>query len=540
MGSSAQAADFTVTSLADNGSPGTLRTAIGDANGTPSIADRILFQSGLSGTITLTGSYPKLVGSTEIVGPGASQLKIDGDGDFRVAYADTTSLSVSGLTISNTYDSVGGGAVAGKNSTVTVQGVKFDNNKSGATGGAVLTNGGSLSIKDSEFTANAATDAGGAVSAASPTLTIIDSSFTGNQTGPTSSFGGAVVVFAYGGSTTAIADSEFSGNSSDMGGAIFTGNGGTVSIDSSTFTGNTAATFGGAVRIKSAEAVSISNSTITGNRATASVGGLLTFGPNVKVESSTITGNTADLPNTLDTRGAGFAHGEGTAQVSNSIIWGNTPEDISTVDAATIQGSFDLIGSKNNAAFTESVAGSNIPAADPQLGVLADNGGTVRTMLPADTSPVVNKGSSSLTIDQRGLTRPIDFAAIPFSKAPGANGADIGAVELQYTPPSNAFSFGKIKLNRKKGVATLQVKVPGAGKVLLKGSKTVAKSSKTAKGKATIKLSVKAKGKAARTLKKKGKVKVKASVKFSPTGGAARTKSTSVKLVKKKNKKKKK
>ena len=82
--------------------------------------------------------------------------------------------------------------------------------------------------------------------------------------------------------------------------------------------------------------------------------------------------------------------------------------------------------------------------------------------------------------------------------------------------PSNNFTFGKVKLNKKKGVATLQVKVPGKGKVVLLGSKTVRKSSKTAKAKSTLKLTIKAKGKAAKQLKKKGKAKVKANGQVHP------------------------
>ena len=103
--------------------------------------------------------------------------------------------------------------------------------------------------------------------------------------------------------------------------------------------------------------------------------------------------------------------------------------------------------------------------------------------------------------------------------------------------PSNRFKFGKVKLNRKKGTATLQVKVPGKGKVALLKSKTVKGQTKAAKKKSTVSLTIKAKGKAAKALKKKGKAKVKAQVKFTPAGGKGLTKAKTVKLVKKKTKK---
>ena len=94
-------------------------------------------------------------------------------------------------------------------------------------------------------------------------------------------------------------------------------------------------------------------------------------------------------------------------------------------------------------------------------------------------------------------------------------------------------SFGKVKLNKKKGTATLPVSVPGAGKVALKQTSTVTGATKTANAAGTVKLTVKARGKAKKALKKKGKLNVRASVTFTPTGGQPITETTKVKLVKK-------
>ena len=82
------------------------------------------------------------------------------------------------------------------------------------------------------------------------------------------------------------------------------------------------------------------------------------------------------------------------------------------------------------------------------------------------TSPAVNRGAGALAADQRGQPRPVAYPGVPFSAAAGANGADIGAFELQAPPPvvpSNRFRFGKVKLNKKKGTATVAVIVPGPG-----------------------------------------------------------------------------
>ena len=57
----------------------------------------------------------------------------------------------------------------------------------------------------------------------------------------------------------------------------------------------------------------------------------------------------------------------------------------------------------------------------------------------------VYAGTSSATRTRPGL--------------PDLHGRHPGPVD----PPSNAFTFGRLKLNTKQGTATLQVKVPGAG-----------------------------------------------------------------------------
>src|SRR5438309_798575 len=77
------ATDFTVTNVADSNvsGSGTLRRAILDANA-HSGADRVLFASGVSGTIHLSSTLGSLTiaDPLEILGPGADQLAVHGDG----------------------------------------------------------------------------------------------------------------------------------------------------------------------------------------------------------------------------------------------------------------------------------------------------------------------------------------------------------------------------------------------------------------------------------------------------------------------------
>ena len=115
----ADAATFMVTSLADDGSVGTLRTAIETANTTPG-ADTITFASGLSGTIQLNdtdGAIEINSDPLDIQGPGPSQLTVRGDGNERLftLYNFNTpgdTVIFSGLTLTGGNSTGSGGAIS--------------------------------------------------------------------------------------------------------------------------------------------------------------------------------------------------------------------------------------------------------------------------------------------------------------------------------------------------------------------------------------------------------------------------------------------
>jgi hypothetical protein len=171
---------------------------------------------------------------------------------------------------------------------------------------------------------------------------------------------------------------------------------------------------------------------------------------------------------------------------------------------------------------------------DPQLGPLQSNGGPTQTMVPALGSPAIDQGRSfGVSGDQRGVIRPIDLPTIPNSPAPGADGSDIGAVEVQ---PSNAFTLGKLTRNKKKGTATLTVLLPApsAGTLTLSG-KGLKTQTLAIAGETEVKLKVAlASKKLRKALRKKGKRKVGINVTYAPTGNSAATQSRKAKLIKKK------
>jgi len=93
-------------------------------------------------------------------------------------------------------------------------------------------------------------------------------------------------------------------------------------------------------------------------------------------------------------------------------------------------------------------------------------------------------------------------------------------------------SLGGVKLNKTKGIATLTVKIPGAGTVIAsgKGIAKVKKPAKKAQKPKTLKLTIKAKGKAKKQLAEEGTAKVSAKITFKPLSGTPVTKTKKITL----------
>jgi hypothetical protein len=430
----------------------TLRQAIIDANSNPG-ADTIVFRSGLTGTITLTSDPEQIVEAVAIQGPGSSQITVDGGGNYRTFSTELTTsydpVSIAGLTMTNGSTGYGGGGVYNDNADLTISNSVISDSyatSAAQSGGGVYTQTGSLTIDHSTITGNHAYYGGG-VGAPLGDVTIVDSTVSDNEArgeGPTN-------------------------YSNGYGGGIWTGDA-DLTVERSTLTENVATDGGGIYasnRVGSGGSVTIKNSTLANNHAAHDDGGAVwmccsqphqTF----TAVSATITGNTA-----LTTDGGLEVFTTDNPVIENSIVSGNSsPNNASTDDLDTytdpglgFETQFSLIGVPG-AYVVNTVPGSNIGyGSDPQLGPLQDNGGPTHTELPASTSPVVNKGSAfGLTTDQRGLTRPIAFPGVPTSTAPGADGSDIGAVELQAqpTPPGQtgqrAAALKKCKKKHKKAV----------------------------------------------------------------------------------------
>jgi hypothetical protein len=110
-------------------------------------------------------------------------------------------------------------------------------------------------------------------------------------------------------------------------------------------------------------------------------------------------------------------------------------------------------------------------------------------------------------------------------------------------PPSNVFTKGKLKLNKKNGTGTLSVTVPGAGVLTLTDASSTKKATASKRkpklvkpatlkpaAAGQVKVPLKPTGAGKKILKKKGKLKIKATLSFTPTGGTAATQSLTATL----------
>jgi hypothetical protein len=558
--SGAQAA-ITVANPNDSG-PGSLRQAISDAPPGETIVVP-------PGTYTLTSKELTIEKSLTISGHGSTDTIIRSGGSFRVfAVAGAgNSVTIGDVTIrdghSGAPSGVGGGAgVLNFKSSLTLRNVVVTNNHADvsgeggggggvAEGGGIMSNLGALTLENSSVSGNSASANGGSgggggvvegggVAFEGPSLTIRNSTFAGNVAEARGGSGGGGGVVEGGGlylelgksTATSISAMTVSGNLADASGGSSAG-GGVVE--------------GGGLQLNSERPSAVlSNLTIASNIAQApggaGAGGVvegggalleLTGGANLTLVSATLAGNSVSAPGGV-AEGGNIDPDPG-AKIENSIISGGQ----GPAGSENCSEKFESQGFNLESADQCGLTGNGDQVnKDPLLGPLQDNGGPAPTMVPAANSPAVDQGAAfGLTTDERGVVRPIDFPTIPNSAAPGADGSDIGAAELQ---PSSAFSLGKLKKNKKKGTATLIVKLPqpSLGTVTLAG-KGLKTKSKAIAGTSTVKLAVVGKGRVKKALRRRGKRKVKIKVTYAPTGNAAATKTRKAKLVRKHKRRKK-
>ena len=164
---------FTVTSTADNGSAGTLRWAVEQANASDQ-ASTINFSSQFNTPqkITLTGGPLVLSNpaTTTITGPGENVLTISGKNASRVfGITPGSAASLSGLTITGGKVNGNGGGIRNDGGTLALDDVVLRGNSARVGGG--LFNNGSATLTDVIARGNHASIGGGVFNKGSATLT---------------------------------------------------------------------------------------------------------------------------------------------------------------------------------------------------------------------------------------------------------------------------------------------------------------------------------------------------------------------------------
>jgi CSLREA domain-containing protein len=436
---------------ADVSSNCTLRAAIQEAN---ALAGEDIIDFSVTGDIDV-GSELIAAGPVQIHGPGADDLTVrrapGALSEYRVMTVQSTPVSsatLSGFKISNGVACQGGGIAASGPLVLTLIEMTIQGNAArcfSAQGGGIWSG---------------------------KALRVIDSTIQGNV-----AQGQQIAGFPDGGG--------------GAGGGIFAQYEGSLIMRGSTVVGNSTAGANG----KSGEGG-------PGGNGGGSAGGGIFAGSEVNIESSTITDNGALNPGVGgggtpsgipgqglgggvivaagrgDFKGVTFS-GNGATHSGASIYVGNGGNAEAHLKSTIVanSGSF-LCGLGPGAEMdsfgfnivTDNSCPGNVAGSDPQLQPLANNGGPTETMAIPKSSPAVDAGFRSASLqsllggtvtndftDQRGLPRPLDFPDEPNGSG---DGSDVGAFELQQALPDKSLTItAKPKKVQKNDKTTLTAKV---------------------------------------------------------------------------------
>ena len=431
-----------------------LAAAIATYVANPASCDTIL----VSGNITLTADIPGIWTGAPTASPAAISnavpLTIKGPGmaptiDGASAWSGfnaylTGGLIIDGVVMQNFLTSSttapdgiarSAGAAVANNGPVTVTGSFFIDNSvtvTSGTGGAVSAQG-KVTVTNSSFSGNSASGPGGAIYSAGD-VEVATSVFTGNS----ASNGGAI----RGSGAVTLTNSQFTSNTTvtGSGGALYNdpySGAGSTTVTGSTFSANTAAANGGA--IGSAWISDVTNSTFDANSADGNGGAIslkAIFEAGNEVNFSTFNGNSAAQG------GALYVYYASNAAVTNSIFWGNAAtdagDDVYGYLYATITESYNLLSNSTSMKISEyPVPAAQTPDAtdvvgqNPNLGALADNGGTVMAYITPLLTMALPAGSPALDVANPVVATPTtDERGTGFVRVSNSR-ADMGAFELQ-------------------------------------------------------------------------------------------------------------
>lgn len=409
-------------------------------------------------TITGNGAGSAVAG-TSANGAGI-HLNIAG-GTYNISNT-TISNNASNNAIAASATSVFGGGMFIGGGTVTVTNTTISGNSTalsgaGATGvafaGGIYNQQATLSLTNSNvqnntsgnFHAGIRTLAG--TIAASTTLT--NCTISGNIANSTE--GGGLVNFATStaNSTTNVINSTVSGNQVLGAGGLA---GGLENFASTAIAG--------------LAVMNVTNSTISGNTAAGSAGGYNSGATaTTNYNFSTIASNTA-----TNAVGGIFQDITGVTNLKNSIIADNAAPSSPDISGVITSQDYNHVENTSGGTFLVSFGAekgktittnffalpNDVTGTDPQLGALANNGGTTLTHLPANSSPVTNtipNGTNdcgtTVTTSQNGNSRPQQ------------TGCEKGATERLGPLAAGALISGRVAAADGRGIRNAVITVSG-------------------------------------------------------------------------------
>jgi hypothetical protein len=479
------ASTLPVTSCADDGSPGTLRSAVAAAADGDTIdlagltCDRIVLTLG-----KIESSWA--VNDLTIQGPGRDALTIDGAGaDGIFVHGGTGRLELRDLSVANgRVVDEWGGCVCAPGASIRLSGVRVSScvahqvsGVRGAVQGGAVFAFGDITLDDSEVLDSTASSEvpgaipdgsgegvviqpvlGGGIATVTGNVALNRSRVSGNRAIALAAGGIGDVkgggIFTRSGDVT-IVDSVLAGNrvvsgfddeggyhSFVAGGALLTK--GKLTIVGSTIEGNAVESAeplafdrGGGIAATGSLTL-IEGTTIADNQASGDGGGLHHQGASLRIVNSTISGNVAargagglyDVnPSSLDHVTIAFNH-SGTQAGGAVLLRGgrvlNSIISRNTADgvmpADLASGDAGISGGRNLIGDTgRSPLPLDTLRADPRLLPLADNGGPTKTHALDRTSPAIDGGAHAKNL-------PLDQRGLPRSSG---SAPDIGAFEVQ-------------------------------------------------------------------------------------------------------------